>query len=329
MKKLLLTCTFFCIILGIKAQMQGGEATVQKNLFTGTFVVNGDKNTYYPVVFKNGNQNLVNQLKIWRGYNEAGPTDLHPTHKGSLLLEIDVNYGGWGGITYDWRIEDYRVAYHTTFADASFGMHHKGFILWLRGGGFVYHYQSNKASNLQVCYSTSEKIYDHPTNDGYDVMAPPAKTAVNQDNIDKHLNGHYEYIKRNSTSVGTWQKSGNVIYNSNQNVGIGTTNATSPLTVAGKIDCREVKVFMGAGADFVFNEDYPIKSLEEVEAFVKQNKHLPEIAPAAEMEANGLELGEMNIKLLQKVEELTLYLIELNKENKELKSRIEKLETNN
>jgi hypothetical protein len=100
----------------------------------------------------------------------------------------------------------------------------------------------------------------------------------------------------------------------NGNVGIGTTNPDAPLTVAGNIHAREVKVTATAGgADFVFADDYALPKLEEVEAFVKQNKHLPEIPSAADMEANGLHLAEMNIKLLQKVEELTLYTIEQEK----------------
>jgi len=104
------------------------------------------------------------------------------------------------------------------------------------------------------------------------------------------------------------------------NVGIGTTTPTSLLTVAGKIGSKEVKVSVDNGADFVFEENYPIKNIEEVEAFIKENKHLPEIASATEMKENGIELGSMNIKLLQKIEELTLYLIDQNKEVKRLKS---------
>ncbi len=112
-------------------------------------------------------------------------------------------------------------------------------------------------------------------------------------------------------------------------VGIGTDDPTELLTVAGTLYSREVKVEATAGADFVFEETYPIQSLDEVEAFVKQNKHLPEIAPAAEMEANGIKLGEMNIKLLQKVEELTLYLIEQNKTQKELIEEVRILKERN
>lgn len=98
------------------------------------------------------------------------------------------------------------------------------------------------------------------------------------------------------------------------NVGIGTINPDSKLTVAGNIHAREVKVTVTAGADFVFADDYALPDLKAVEAYVKENKHLPEIASAAEMEANGLLLAEMNIKLLQKVEELTLYTIQQEKE---------------
>jgi len=121
--------------------------------------------------------------------------------------------------------------------------------------------------------------------------------------------------------------------NSSGNLGIGTVNPTSKLTVAGNIEAREVKVAINAGADFVFEESYDLKSLSELESFVKSNKHLPDIAPAGQMEKDGINLAEMNIRLLQKVEELTLYLIEQNrviqdqaKSLQEQSGRIERLE---
>jgi hypothetical protein len=100
------------------------------------------------------------------------------------------------------------------------------------------------------------------------------------------------------------------------NVGIGTTNPTDMLTVAGKIGAREIKVSTNAGADFVFESGYKLPDLSELEKFVKTNKHLPEIPTAKQMVENGVNLGELNIRLLQKVEELTLHLIEKDKQLK-------------
>src|SRR5690606_37491030 len=113
------------------------------------------------------------------------------------------------------------------------------------------------------------------------------------------------------------------------NVGIGTTNPDSKLTVAGKIHSQEVKVTVNAGADYVFENNYNLPSLEEVQQFIQENGHLPEIASAKDMEANGIHLSEMNIKLLQKIEELTLYAIEQEKEIKEQKKEIERLKKQN
>ncbi len=118
-----------------------------------------------------------------------------------------------------------------------------------------------------------------------------------------------------------------VISGTNGNVGIGTANLTDMLTVAGKIGAREIKVSTNAGADFVFEPDYKLPDLTEVEGFIKANKHLPEIPAAKEMIQNGVNLGELNIKLLQKVEELTLYLIEKDKKIDALIKRVDLLET--
>jgi hypothetical protein len=91
-------------------------------------------------------------------------------------------------------------------------------------------------------------------------------------------------------------------------VGIGTANPKYKLDVAGSIRANEIKVNT-TGADFVFAPNYKLRPLSEVESFIKQNLHLPEIATAAEMQNDGVNLSEMQTKLLQKVEELTLYII--------------------
>ncbi|MEX2345031.1 MAG: hypothetical protein WD604_05415 [Balneolaceae bacterium] len=97
------------------------------------------------------------------------------------------------------------------------------------------------------------------------------------------------------------------------NIGIGTTAPEEKLTVAGTVKSREVIVEEDTGADFVFKEGYNLPGLEELEAFIKANKHLPEIPPAEEMIRDGVKVGDLQMKLLQKIEELTLYTLEQQK----------------
>lgn len=108
------------------------------------------------------------------------------------------------------------------------------------------------------------------------------------------------------------------------NVGIGTEDPQEKLDVRGTISAAEVKVQVLTGADYVFNPDYDLKPLSEVEAFVKENKHLPEIPSEKQMQENGLSMNEFQIKLLQKIEELTLYTISQEKRLNEQQSIIEK-----
>ena len=110
-------------------------------------------------------------------------------------------------------------------------------------------------------------------------------------------------------------------------IGVGTlTTGSHRLAVEGSIGAREIKVEATGWSDFVFEKDYDLRTLEEVEQHIKEKGHLPEIPSEAEVTENGINLGEMNAKLLQKIEELTLYLIEQNNEIKELKDKVNLLE---
>jgi hypothetical protein len=134
-----------------------------------------------------------------------------------------------------------------------------------------------------------------------------------------------------------WATSGsNITYNVvGGNVAIGTALTSNPnsykLAVNGKIGAKEVQVenTSSTWADYVFKSDYNLMPLTEVESFIKSNQHLPEIPSAEEVKENGHKLGEMDVLLLKKVEELTLYIIDLKKEvdavkkeNAELKKHI-------
>lgn len=100
---------------------------------------------------------------------------------------------------------------------------------------------------------------------------------------------------------------------------------TGDSSYQGKLEAKEIKVTTTPTADFVFADSYNLPTLEDVEKHIKQKRHLPEIASAKEMEKEGVNIGEFQIKLLQKIEELTLYSIEQNKKIKELEDKIEKL----
>ncbi len=121
---------------------------------------------------------------------------------------------------------------------------------------------------------------------------------------------------------------------SNANVGIGTTTPSQKLSVAGTINSEEIIVEENVGADFVFEASYDLPSLQDIEAFIEQNQHLPGIAPASQMIEEGVKVGELQMQLLQKIEELTLYTIEQEKKieflletNKALLTRIIELES--
>lgn len=104
-------------------------------------------------------------------------------------------------------------------------------------------------------------------------------------------------------------------------VGIGTTNPQSLLSVNGKVSAKEVEVTLSGWSDFVFADDFNLRPLSEVEEFINTNRHLPDVPSEAEVLQNGVNLGEMSSILLQKIEELTLYIIELNKRIAELEGK--------
>jgi hypothetical protein len=123
-------------------------------------------------------------------------------------------------------------------------------------------------------------------------------------------------INENIKPVLYWSDKGNVC--------IGKIDYTndSKLAVHGKITAEEVKVLEFTPKDNVFYDDYKLSSLEEIEKYIKKNKHLPGIPSGEETKKNGVNLSEMNSLLLQKVEELTLYIIQQQKEIEELKSEV-------
>ena len=118
-----------------------------------------------------------------------------------------------------------------------------------------------------------------------------------------------------------------MMINANTKVCIGTTSKDERLNVKGTIKSEELVVATG-WADYVFEDKYKLKTLEEVNDFIQQHKHLPGIPTAAEIQAKGLRVAESSTKMMEKIEELTLYIIEQNNRLKKLEATIEILKTN-
>lgn len=106
------------------------------------------------------------------------------------------------------------------------------------------------------------------------------------------------------------------------NVGIGTADPKTRLAVNGEMLAKKVRITPNNWADFVFDSSYHLPSLQQVEHFIARHKHLPDIPSAKEVSDNDLELGQNQAKLLQKIEEMTLYLIAQEKALKEREQKI-------
>lgn len=145
-------------------------------------------------------------------------------------------------------------------------------------------------------------------------------------NGDQYSPAHLAFFTTSGGSVYTTVPEERLRITSTGNVGIGTTSPTEKLSVKGKIRAQEIKVETANWPDYVFAKDYQLPSLQETEQHIKNKGHLPGIPSAEEVKANGIDLGDMNTKLLQKIEELTLYLIEKNRKIEAMESRLKKLE---
>jgi len=177
-------------------------------------------------------------------------------------------------------------------------------------------------------------IYDesNPIMDGH-----PAGLRIEQHIIQGNIWSHWDIVVgdsslyfNNSNQTGDAGLSNSAVtIKSNGNVLVGKisqSNSDYKLDVEGKIRADKV-IVNTTGADFVFEKDYSLMSLSELEKNINENKHLPGIPSAEEMQKNGMSLGETNTILLQKVEELTLYIIDLQKQNNKLNERICNLES--
>ncbi|MHC0446343.1 hypothetical protein ACWA1F_13115 [Flavobacterium sp. 3-218] len=184
---------------------------------------------------------------------------------------------------------------------------------------------SNSDAGLRIHAATGDNNTSTPyllLTGGYETNNGVALRGINDQNYGRKALVFYSGWEGNIDNPTISQLQERMRISSNGNVGIGISNPKNTLDVKGTIHSQEVKVNMENWSDFVFKRDYNLPTLAEVEKHIAEKGHLQNIPSEEEVLKNGISLGEMNAKLLQKIEELTLYVIEQNK-------RLEKVEKEN
>ena len=290
MKKIL----FIIILILFALQSQAQQ-------YSGSFFVGGDLSTFYPVVFQDVGWDYAEATKLSIGRSS---THLDGSWRGSLLASFKVHVSRWG---HGSNFIDADIKQHTpntkTFIagwqDASYSNNDLNFIIWLRGNT-TYYFSSNygQAPSITIGSVTLFGTTYEP------------KTAV-----DTYVNNSGMTYANNIWSLGARTN----FFEGDVKIGKDTERK---LDVNGTIRAKEVKIEATGWSDYVFGDDYALPSLTDVEDHITTHKHLPDIPSEKEVLENGVNVVEMQAKLLQKIEELTLYVIEQNK-------RIETLEKEN
>ncbi|WP_448105175.1 hypothetical protein [Pedobacter panaciterrae] len=141
-----------------------------------------------------------------------------------------------------------------------------------------------------------------------------AGNSLNGNAVGKMIIGTRRMFDKKGTGQ-QWFYGDDIVIDGAGNVGIGTLSPKEKLSINGKIRAQEIKVETANWPDYVFAKDYELPSLKVTEQYIKEKGHLPGIPSAEEVKTNGVDLGEMNARLLKKIEELTLHLIESEKRN--------------
>jgi hypothetical protein len=273
-----------------------------KAAYSGSFTVNGDLEKFYPVLFedKSWYNNRATSLEIGRSN-----VHLNASWRGSIIANFKYHVTNWGnGSSFiDANIRQISPNSGPMIAgwiDPTSGNNNINcIIIWLKGGGTTYNYTTDESLFVAV--------YDNVSNNlPFQELNGPAHTFKTAPDVYVNSLGY--------NSTGSAYYAGGSSNYFGGNVGIGSTDTHGyKLAVNGNIRAKEIKVEADPWPDYVFAPTYALTPLTELKTYIDRHQHLPGIPSAIEVAKEGINLGEMNLKLLQKVEELTLYLIEKDK----------------
>lgn len=341
--------------IGYKA---GDVVTSNRNVFVGNesgkSTTSGSSNTF--VGHESGWRNTTGTSNCFYG-EQTGKTNLTGNQNSFFGNAAGVfNDSGYGNSFFGYGSgQDNQIGYYNSYFGRSSGENSMGNFNTFLGSNSGFN-NVNGSSNIFIGYqsgyneSGSNKLYIENSSSALPLIygdfstdkiginsLPSSGVLTPNTNVTLTVGGMI-----NSTGLmvngalvsgdlSFWGRSGNYVsaLTPADNVGIGVilTEAKNvhgyKLAVNGKIGAKEIQIENNSitWSDFVFNDDYKLLSLEELERYIKTHKHLPEIPTEKEVRENGILVSEMNAKLLQKIEELTLHLIELKKEVEVLKKQ--------
>jgi hypothetical protein len=212
----------------------------------------------------------------------------------------------------DWTYPGGVMAYYPN--NVGIGTNSPGFMLSVQGG-YVFQQRitgTNAFAGLQIKSNVSTKqLGIHYGSDDF------ATNSLRFGRYDLNGEQYGNGWQANPVLFDLDAPDGSFVMDELGQIGIGTLNPKAKLAVNGNILARKVKVTQLDWADYVFQPNYRLRPLSEVEQYIKQYHHLPEVPTAEEVEKSGVDVGDNQVTLLKKIEELTLYVIEQNKKIEE------------
>jgi len=269
------------------------------------------------------------------GYNHFGPSSLYYPKEsiqtsGSIALEDN---------TGSYRFNTYKSGSNNVFISPGYG----AMLKLDTAGRLIYSNSSSSGSTNGTATLNNSFSIDKNGKVGIGTTSPSELLSVNG-NIALYARKSLQFNYYNSSGGRKYLGSGyaagfsldslgNLFYATTSTSGsadnTASLNNVFSIDKTGLVSAKQFQVITAGWSDYVFDKNYKLRSLKQLESFIKANKHLPDIPSAKEVKDNGLKLGESQAKLLQKIEELTLYVIDLNKKSDKLNEEVKQLKKEN